>query len=172
MVEAEAIPLQAETAVSQAAPTTTTTVATPVESSITEPTTTLETVPTETSVLGNAEVGSGADEVVLELSVFDWTESNPPGAVTIVIGDQTWNPDLGFGGDGRELGEFEVGVPNSFTVYPDGPGGRGIEIEFVMTEEMAAKSGSDEMMTHVEIHDSEVQAWGHAIPGFEAYYDR
>ena len=37
---------------------------------------------------------------------------------------------------------------------------------------MVSKSGSDEMLTHVEIHDNEVQVWGHAIPEFEQYFER
>ena len=122
--------------------------------------------PTTTVVLTDAFM-------ILEIVVFDWTENIPYGQigpVAIGVGFESWEPDMEFGGDFKEFGEYEIGVPSSFEFYPDGFGGRQIIVDFVMTDEMT--SGSVMSQTHVEIYDNEVLAWGQAIPGFEVTYDR
>lgn len=121
-----------------------------------------------TSVATNGEPG----EVELELTVFDWTETNAPGgdAFVVVEGIESWTPDLEFFADVRSFGTFEIGEPGALLVYPDGNDGSEIEVDFVMTKDMI--SGSDMAMTHVEIYDSEVLVWGMAIPGIEQTFDR
>lgn len=149
--------------------TTTTTTTTTVSTTASAPSTTTTTSePTTSSSTAPKETA----EVALDISVFDWTESNPPGDVHVVVGDETWQPELEFGGDVRSFGNFEVGIPATFVVYADGLGGRAVGVTFLMTDEMAPKSGSAETLTHVEIHDNEVQVWGLAIPDFEQYFDR
>lgn len=108
----------------------------------------------------------------LELTVFDWTETNAPGgdAFVVVEGIESWTPDLEFFADVRSFGTFEIGEPGALLVYPDGNDGSEIEVDFVMTKDMI--SGSDMAMTHVEIYDSEVLVWGMAIPGIEQTFDR
>lgn len=115
---------------------------------------------------------SATSAVELKLSVFDWTETNPPPveAFVVVGGKQVWTPDLEFGGDVHSFGTFEIGEPSTIVVYPDGHEGSEISVEFVMTSDMI--SGSDRDQTHVEIYDSEVLVWGTAIPGFEQSFDR
>jgi len=113
--------------------------------------------------------GRGSGLVELELTVFDWTNNIPPpeDAFVVVEGVESWTPDLEFV---HSFGKFTIGVPGILLVYPDGYTGSEIEVTFVMTDEMI--SGSDMAMTHVEIYDSEVLAWGIAIPGFEQTFDR
>lgn len=157
--------------------TTTSTSTTSTSTSITTFSTSTNTsAPATTTVTSVTTVSSSVSketaEVAFDVSVFDWTESVPPGDVHIVVGDETWQPDMEFGGDVRSFGDFEVGTPATVMVYPDGLGSRAIEVTFVMTEEMAPKSGSAETQTHVEIYDDEVQVWGLAIPDFEQFFDR
>jgi hypothetical protein len=107
----------------------------------------------------------------LEIAVFDWTSGPPPPEPQVVLGDQSWAPDLECGGDGPEsFGSFQVGEPGTFVVYPDGIGGTEIVVGFVMTDEMI--SGSDMSLTHVEIYDKTVLVWGQATPEFEVEFAR
>ncbi len=108
--------------------------------------------------------------MILEIVVFDWTENVPPGDVLVGVGNESWQPNLEFGGDLREFGEYKIGLPGSFEVYPDGIGDTQIVVEFVMTDEMI--SGSVMSQTHVEIYDTEILVWGQAIPGLEETFDR
>lgn len=128
------------------------------------------TQPTPLSTTSTASAGPSVVE--LELSIFDWTDGNPPGndAFVVVEGLESWTPNLEFGGDVRSFGGFEVGVPGTVLIYPDGDTGAEIRMTFVMTDEMI--SGSDMSITHVEIYDSEVLVWGQAIPGLEQSFDR
>ncbi len=104
------------------------------------------------------------------MTVTDDTEQRPPEVEIWVRGQGSWYPDLTFGGDVRELGEYPVGEAGEFFVYPDGRDGAEVRVEFVMTPEMI--SGSDRAMTRVEVYDDEVLVWGEAIPGFEQRFDR
>ena len=138
----------------------------------TDSTETARPVAVVTTQLGETSttLGTSSDMMILEITVFDWTESVPPGDVSIGVGFESWQPDLEFGGDVREFGEYQVGVPSQFEVYPDGIGGMQIVVEFVMTDEMI--SGSPMSLTNVEIYDNEILVSGQAIPGFEAVFDR
>lgn len=115
-----------------------------------------------------------AGDVTLEIAVWDDTSTNPPAADAEiwVRGEGSWFPDLTFGGDSRDLGDYPLGEPGEFFIYPDGRSGVEIRVEFVMTEEMLPISGSTQAQTTVEIHDAEVVVIGMAIPGTEATYDR
>lgn len=115
-----------------------------------------------------------AGEVILEIAVWDDTASNPPAsdAEVWVRGEGSWYPDLSFGADNRQLGEYRVGEPGEFFIYPDGRSGVEIQVEFVMTADMVPISGSTQAQTVVEIHDSEVVVTGMAIPQLEETYSR
>lgn len=158
------------------APTTSTPLTTPTTTELAATTTnaldaeTTSTPPeTETPSTGrSAESGS----VELEISFFDWTETNPPSEEAFVAleGVGSWTPDLEFGGDGHSFGHFVIGVPGTLLIYPDGHDGRELSVRFVMTDEMI--SSSAQALTHIEIFDSEVLVYGQAIPDFEEILDR
>ena len=114
----------------------------------------------------------GSSEALLEVTVFDWTETNPPIDALVVAGEDTWTPDLEFGGDSHGFRPFPVGESHTFTIYPDGRSANAIDVSFVMTEEMVPISGSARALTNVEIYDDTVIVSGMAIPGFERTYSR
>ena len=132
--------------------------------------------PTTTTALdAEATTRSRSDEsgsVELEVSFFDWTETNPPSeeAFVVVEGVGSWTPDLEFGGDGHSFGNFVIGVPGTLLIYPDGHEGKQLSVTFVMTDQMI--SGSAQALTHIEIFDSEVLVYGEAIPDIEEILDR
>ena len=75
-----------------------------------------------------------------------------------------------FGGDAHSFGEFKIVNRAPFSSTPTVTVVPRIKVTFVMTDEMI--SGSAMSVTNVEIYDSTILAWGQAIPGFEAEYDR
>ena len=54
----------------------------------------------------------------------------------------------------RQFGTYSVGERGEFLVYPDGPGGSEIRVEFEMQPEMI--SGSTQARSVVEIRDQRV----------------
>lgn len=139
-----------------------------------EPTSTAETTPRATRTARPATPRPATGEVTLDIAVWDDTAANPPpaDAEIWVRGEGSWFPDLSFGGDSRALGEYSVGEPGEFYIYPDGRGGSELRVEFVMTPDMVPISGSAQAQTTVEIHDSEVVVIGMAIPDIEATFTR
>lgn len=139
-----------------------------------EPTTTTEaeTVSEEPEEEQPEEAPSASGPVVLDVAVWDDTNTNPPdGRMEIwVRGHGSWFPDQTFGGDSNLLGEFPIGEPGEFYIYPDGRDGVEIRVPFRMTAEMI--SGSDRDRTQVSIEDSTVTVFGTAIEGLELVFDR
>ena len=159
------------TALPTSSPLTTSTTTEPAPTAMTAPNaeTTTTAPETETPSTGrSAESGP----VELEISFFDWTETNPPSeeAFVVVQGVGSWTPDLEFGGDGHSFGHFVIGAPGTLLIYPDGYDGKELGVTFVMTDEMI--SGSAQALTHIEVFDSEVLVYGQAIPDFEQILDR
>ena len=152
----------ATTATSTTAPSTTTTER--ATTTIQGPATTTAQATTTTPEPENATLK------LLDVIVWDDTVSNPPDVEVWVEGHGNWFPELTFGGDGRPLGEFPVGVAAEFLVYPDGRGGTEIRVPFLMTEEVI--SGSDRDKVSVAIEDDKVVVFGTPIVGLEIEFDR
>lgn len=129
---------------------------------------------TSTAALGSTSISAAVSTGtlrVLEIAVWDDTVNNSTGATEVwVDGYGSWFPDLTYGADSRELGEFQVGVEADFLVYPDGRGGTEIRVPFLMTEEII--SGSDRDMISVSIEDEKVGVFGTPIAGLEIEFTR
>lgn len=154
--------LDASTTTTVSSPLTTTTQAT--STTTQRPTTTATQATTTTPEPENSTLK------LLDVIVWDDTKSNPPDVEVWVEGHGSWFPDLTFGGDGRLVGEFPVGVAAEFLVYPDGRAGTEIRVPFMMTEEII--SGSDRDKVSVAIEDDKVVVFGTPIVGLEIEFTR
>lgn len=68
-------------------------------------------------------VTTSENSASLDIVVFDWTETRPPGDVFVQVGDSdAWNPDIEFGGDGPHyFGTYDVGTGGAISFWPDDP---------------------------------------------------
>ena len=111
-------------------------------------------------------------KVLLEITVSDETETHSVSDAVVVVGDDTWSPDLRSGGDSHSFRPNPVGEPTALIIYPDGPDGHVIQVS-LLTDEMAPVSGSvRHILIDISIYDREVIVSGIVIPDFEQIYDR
>lgn len=107
------------------------------------------------------------------LRIFFWndTEKRPLKEPVIEWGSSgSWRVDPSMAAEQAIIGPFRTGTKLTLTVYPDGAGGKGHSVPFVLGSKMLSGSERDGM--HVEIRDGQVHVLGNAVDNFDRTYTR
>jgi hypothetical protein len=97
-----------------------------------------------------------ATTATMDINVWDDTENEPPGRVRIEVpGEEPWAPDLEPGAAVQTFESFPIEGGGSFSVYPDGPEGSEIVVEFD-DPEVLGESEDPEITFVVYIEDDQV----------------